>query len=77
MFLGRTRRTVGRAGVGRRTGLLLALRRAVGLQRRHGRRRVLALGRAALAAEQLAFDFPEVVSVIKSESERERGGWER
>ena len=67
VFLGRTGGTVGRAGVRRRTGLLLLLRRAVGLQRRHGCRRVLALGRAAFAAEQLAFDFPEVVAVVESE----------
>jgi len=58
--------SLGRAGgpVGR-AGLLPGLRRAV----RHRRRRVLALGRAAVAAEQLALDFPEVVAVIKSERE--------
>ncbi len=74
-ILGRTGGTVGRAGVGWRAGLLLVLRCAVRLQRRHRRWRVLALGRAAFAAEQLAFDFPEVVAVVKSE--REGWGWEK
>lgn len=50
----------GRAGVGQRAGLLLVLGR-----RRHGDRRVLTLGGAAFAAEQLALDFPEVVAVVK------------
>lgn len=66
-FLRRTGGTVERAGVRWRAGLLLVLWRAVRLQRRHGCRRVLALGRATFAAEQLAFDFPEVVAVVKSE----------
>lgn len=50
----------GRAGVRQRAGLLLVLGR-----RRHGDRRVLTLGGAAFAAEQLALDFPEVVAVVK------------
>lgn len=64
--LGRTGGTVGRAGVRWSAGLLLVLRGAIRLQRRHGRWRVFALGRAAFAAEQLAFDFPEVVAIVKS-----------
>lgn len=55
----------GGTGVGQHAGLLLVLGRAVGLQRRHGSRGVLAPGGAAFAAEQLALDFPEVVAVVK------------
>lgn len=67
IVLGRTGGTVGRTGVRRRTGLLLVLWCAVGLQGRHGRRRVLALGGATFTVELLAFDFPEVVTIVKSE----------
>lgn len=65
--LWRTGRTVGRAGVRWCAGLLLVLRCAVRLQRRRGCWRILAFRRTTFAAEQLAFDFPEVVTVIKSE----------
>lgn len=71
------RRTGGRAGVGQGAGLLLLLRRAVGLQGRHGDRRVLALGGAALAAELLAFDFPEVVAVVKPGKQRKYDKFQR
>lgn len=66
--------TVRRAGVGRRAGLLLVLGRAVRLQGRQCRRGVPALGRAAFAAEQLAFDFPEVVAIVKSERGQQEEG---
>lgn len=69
-FLWRTCGTVGRAGVRWRAGLLLVLWRAVRLQQCHGWWRVLTFWRTAFTAEQLAFDFPEVVAVVKSKRER-------
>lgn len=59
----------GRAGVRRGAGLLLVLGGAVGLQGRHGWRGELTLGGAAFTAEQLAFDLPEVIAIVKSEGE--------
>lgn len=56
---------VGGAGVRRRTGLLLILRGAVRLQRRHRCGRVSTFRGATFAVEQLAFDFPEVLAVVK------------
>lgn len=70
--LGRTGWTVGRAGVRWRAGLLLVLRGAVRLQRCHGHWRVFAFGRAAFTAEQFAFNFPEVVAIVKPKEGRMR-----
>lgn len=64
--LGRTGGPVRGAGVRWCTRQLLVLWGAVCLQRRHGCWWVFAFGRATFAAEGLAFDFPEVVTVVKS-----------
>lgn len=66
----------GGAGVGRGAGLLLLLlRRAVGLQRRHGGRGVSAPGGVALAAQLLPLHLPEVVAVVEAAQGR-RGRYE-
>jgi len=72
VVLGRAGGTVGRAGVGRCAGLLLVLWCAISLQGRHGHRRVPALRGATFAAEQLAFDFPEVVTIVESDGVKKR-----
>lgn len=59
----------GRAGVRRGAGLLLVLGGAVSLQGRHGGRGELTLGGAAFTGEQLAFDLPEVIAIVKSDGE--------
>lgn len=66
----------GRAGVGQ--AVLLGLLGGAGLPLRQGRAGVLALGGAALAAEQLALDAPETLPVVEpGERAQLRAAWSR